>query len=111
MRWLRLSPRPTPIDQCRKGNRVMCQERQIRHTWAIRVMFSIHTTEGWLLTTALLASALLPVGVVAQGAPPAPGVVWRPRGAQALEKESAARQHDQVNFAPGQTYTLAELID
>ncbi|MGA9671916.1 MAG: TolC family protein [Terracidiphilus sp.] len=69
------------------------------------------TTKDWLLTTALLASVALPVCVIAQGTPPAPGLVWQPRGVQALEKESAAKPHNQVNIAPGKVYTLAELID
>ena len=69
------------------------------------------TTKGWLLTTALLASAMLPAGVIAQGTPPTPGVVWQPRGARALERESAAKPYDQVRLAPNKTYTLAELID
>ncbi|MGA2806777.1 MAG: TolC family protein [Terracidiphilus sp.] len=63
------------------------------------------------MTTALLAPAMLPAGLVAQGTPPAPGAVWRPQGAQALEKESAARPHDQIRLAPDKTYSLAELID
>lgn len=68
-------------------------------------------TNGWLMTTALLAPAMLPAGVVAQGTPPAPGVVWQPRGAQALEKESAQKPHDRISLAPDKIYTLAELID
>ena len=43
------------------------------------------TTKDWLLTAALLAPAMLPTGLIAQGTPPAPGIVWEPRGAQALE--------------------------
>ena len=66
---------------------------------------------AWLLTTALLAPAMLSAGLVAQGTPPAPGVVWQPKGAQALEKESAARPRDQINLLPDKTYTLGELID
>jgi outer membrane protein len=69
------------------------------------------TTNGWLLTTALLAPAMLPAGLIAQGTPPAPGVVWQPKGAHALEKESAATPHDQISLAPNKSYTLAELID
>src|SRR5580658_2410200 len=69
------------------------------------------TTKGWLLTTALLAPAMLPACLIAQGTPPGPAVVWQPRGAQALEKESTARPKDQSSLAPGKTYTLAELID
>jgi len=74
---------------------------------SIRLM----TTKVLLLTTALLAPAMLPTGVLAQGAPPAPSVVWQPRGVQALEKESAVKPHDQISLAPDKTYTLAELID
>jgi outer membrane protein len=69
------------------------------------------TTKLWRLTTALLVSAMFPAGLIAQGTPPAPGVVWQPRGTQALERESAARPHDQISLAPDKTYTLAELID
>jgi outer membrane protein len=69
------------------------------------------TTKGWLLTTALLAPAMLPAGLIAQGTPPAPGVVWQPKGAKALERESSAKPHDQISFEPNKTYTLAELID
>ena len=54
---------------------------------------------------------MLSAGLVAQGTPPAPGVVWQPKGAQALEKESAARPHDQISLVPDKTYTLGELID
>jgi outer membrane protein len=68
-------------------------------------------TKVWLLTIALLAPAMLPTGVVAQSVPLAPSVVWRPRGAQRLEKESTARPHDQISLAQGKTYTLVELID
>jgi len=69
------------------------------------------TTKGWLLTTALLAPAMLPAGLIAQGTPPAPGVVWQPRGAKALGRESSAKPHDQISFEPNKAYTLAELID
>ncbi len=54
---------------------------------------------------------MLSAGLVAQGTPPVPGVVWQPKGAQALEKESAARPHDQISLVPDKTYTLGELID
>jgi outer membrane protein len=69
------------------------------------------TKKSWLLTTALLAPAMLPAGLIAQGTPPGPSVVWRPRGAQALEKESAAGPQDRIRLAPDKAYTLAELID
>ena len=68
-------------------------------------------TKDWLLTIALLAPAMLPAGLIAQGTPPGPAVVWQPRGARALEKESAAKPQDRVGLAPDKTYTLAELID
>jgi outer membrane protein len=64
-----------------------------------------------LLTTALLAPAMLPAGLIAQGTPPAPVMTWQPRGVQTLEKESAAKSHDQISIAPDKTYTLADLID
>jgi outer membrane protein len=69
------------------------------------------TTKSWLLTTALLAPSMLPACLIAQGAPPAPALVWQPRGLQTLEKESAAKPHDQISLAPDNRYTLAELID
>src|ERR1700722_2261165 len=69
------------------------------------------TTKGWLLTLALLSPAMLPAGLIAQGTPPAPGVVWQPKGTQALQKESAAKPHEQISVAPDKIYTLAELID
>jgi outer membrane protein len=68
------------------------------------------TTKGWLLTTALLAPAMLPAGLTAQGTPPAPGVAWQPGGAQTLQSESA-KPHSQFSLATDKTYTLAELID
>jgi outer membrane protein TolC len=89
----------------------MRQKKQIRQTRFIRMMFSINTTEGWLLATALITTAILPAGVVAQGIPPAPDAVWQPRGAHALAKESVTKPHDQISFASGKIYTLAELID
>jgi outer membrane protein len=69
------------------------------------------TTKDWLLTTALLAPAMLPTGLIAQGTPPAAGVVWQPIGVQGLQRESAAKPHDQITLAPNKTYTLPELID
>ena len=68
-------------------------------------------TKVWLLTTALLAPAMLPAGLIAQGTPPAPIIVWQPRGVQALEKESAVKPTGQITPAPDKTYTLADLID
>src|ERR1700683_1272015 len=68
-------------------------------------------TKVWLLTTALLAPAMLPAGLIAQGTPPAPIIVWQPKGVQALEKESAAKPIGQITLAPDKTYTLADLID
>jgi outer membrane protein TolC len=70
-----------------------------------------HDYEGLLLTLALLSPAMLPAGLIAQGTPPAPGVVWQPKGTQALQKESAAKPHEQISVAPDKIYTLAELID
>jgi len=69
------------------------------------------TTKGWLLTTALLAPAMLSAGLSAQGTPPAPSAIWQPKGAQALEKESAVKPRDQISLTPDKSYTLAELID
>ncbi len=63
------------------------------------------------MTTALLAPAMLPTGLIAQGTPPAAGVVWQPIGVQGLQRESAAKPHDQITLAPNKTYTLPELID
>ena len=68
-------------------------------------------TKGWLLTTALLSPAMLPARLIAQGTPPGSAIVWQPRGAQSLEKESAVRPRDRVSLASDKTYTLAELID
>jgi outer membrane protein len=69
------------------------------------------TTKGWLFTIALLASAMLPAALVAQGTPPGPAVVWQPRGVQALEREIAARPQDRISPASDKNYALAELID
>jgi len=69
------------------------------------------TTKGWLITTALLSSAMLPAGLIAQGTPPTPDVVWQPRGAQALNKDSVGRPHDNIALVPDRICTLAELID
>src|SRR5579863_3894416 len=69
------------------------------------------TTRDWLMTAALLLLAMLPAGLIAQGTPPAPGIIWEPRGAQTLGKESTAKPLDQISLAPNKAYTLAELID
>jgi outer membrane protein len=69
------------------------------------------TTKGWLLTIALLSPAMLPAGLIAQGTPPASGIVWQPKGTQALQKESAVKPHEPISVAPDKIYTLAELID
>jgi len=63
------------------------------------------------MTAALLLPAMLPAGFIGQGTPPAPGIIWEPRGAQALAKESTAKPHDQISLAPNKTNTLAGLID
>jgi outer membrane protein TolC len=68
-------------------------------------------TKVLLLTTALLAPAMPPAGLLAQGAPPVPIITWQPKGVQALEKESVTKPHDQINFSSDKTYTLADLID
>jgi outer membrane protein len=68
-------------------------------------------TKDWHMTAALLLPAMLPAGLIGQGTPPAPGIIWEPRRAQALAKESTARPHDQISLAPNKTYTLAGLID
>ncbi len=91
-------------DRC--AQRCAHRARQAKPYFAWRM-----NTKGWLLATALLAPAMLPVNLIAQGAPPAPGVVWQPKGAHALKEESAAKPHDQISLATNQTYTLAELID
>lgn len=63
------------------------------------------------MTAALLLPAMLPAGLIAQGTPPAPGILWESRGVQALAKEPVAKPHDNIALAPDKTYTLAELID
>ena len=68
-------------------------------------------TKVLLLTTVLLAPAMPPAGLLAQGAPPVPIITWQPKGVQALEKESVTKPHDQINFSSDKTYTLADLID
>jgi outer membrane protein TolC len=64
-----------------------------------------------LLSTALLALAMLPASLKAQGTPPGPAIVWQPGGVQTLEKESAAKPQGRISLAPDKTFTLAELID
>jgi outer membrane protein len=76
----------------------------LRGIWIFRQM----TTKDWLMTAGLLLPA---IGVIAQGTPPAPGIIWQPRGAQALAKESAAKPHDNIALVPDRICTLAELID
>jgi len=67
-------------------------------------------TTCWLLVFPFLALAVLPSGLVAQGAPPEWGSAWQPKGAQSLERDSLGRQN-QVKIELDKTYTLAELID
>ncbi len=69
------------------------------------------TTKSWLLTTALLAHAMPPAVLIAQGTPPAPGVVWQPKSVQTLEREAARKPQEPANLEPDHIYTLAELID
>lgn len=69
------------------------------------------TTKSWFLTTALLVPAMLPAALLAQGTPPGPAVVWQPKGAQSLERQSAAGPRGQITLDPNKVYTLAELID
>jgi outer membrane protein len=69
------------------------------------------TTTGWVMTIAILASAVPHARLAAQSAPPASGAVWQPRGVQTLENEIDARPHEAVDLIPDKTYTLAELID
>src|SRR5579863_3050558 len=69
------------------------------------------TTTGWIMTIAILASAVLQVRLSAQGAPPASGAVWQPKGVQTLEHELTVRPHEDVDLVPDKIYTLAELID
>jgi outer membrane protein len=69
------------------------------------------TTMGWLLTTALLGSAMLPGELIAQSAPPSPAAVWQPKGVQSLERDSSAKQRQPIPLEPDKAYTLAELVD
>ena len=69
------------------------------------------TATGWVMTIAILASAVPHARLAAQSAPPASGAVWQPRGVQTLEHELAVRPHEAVDVVPDKTYTLAELID
>jgi outer membrane protein len=93
------------------GNGRRAEQHVHRARQAISYLAWRMKTKSWLLTAALLAPAMLPAGLFAQDTPPAPGVVWQPRGAHALQEESAAKPHGQIGLAPGATYTLAELID
>jgi outer membrane protein TolC len=68
-------------------------------------------TKGWLLTTALSVSAMLPGELCAQGAPPSPAVAWQPRGVESVERDSARKQRQSIQLEPDKTYTLAELVD
>ena len=68
-------------------------------------------TTGWLLTIALLTFVVRSPRLSAQSAPPAPGVVWQPRGMQTLDRSLAAKPHETLNLDPERIYTLAELID
>ena len=63
------------------------------------------------MAAALFLPAILPAGLIAQATSPAPGIIWQPRGAQALAKESAARPHDDIALVPDRICTLADLID
>jgi outer membrane protein len=69
------------------------------------------TATGWIMTIAILASAVTHARLAAQGAPPASGAVWQPKSVQTLEHELAVRPHEAVDLAPDKTYTLPELID
>jgi outer membrane protein len=69
------------------------------------------TTTGWLLTIALLAFAAPPASLVAQGTPPASGAVWRPKGVEALQRESAVKPLEPAKLEADKDYTLGELID
>jgi outer membrane protein len=69
------------------------------------------TATGWIMTIAILASAVTHARLAAQSAPPASGAVWQPKGVQTLEHELAVRPHEAVDLAPDKTYTLPELID
>jgi outer membrane protein len=69
------------------------------------------TTTRWVMTIAILASALPHARLAAQSAPPASGAVWQPRGVQTLEHELAIRPQEAVDLVPDKTYTLPELID
>jgi len=69
------------------------------------------TATGWVMTIAILASALPHARLAGQGAPPASGAVWQPGGVQTLKQELAVRPPEAVDLVPDKTYTLAELID
>jgi len=108
--WLR----PSAVQSRRKesGSRVRSTKWKpktlLRGIWIFRQM----TTKDWLMTAALfLPAMMLPAGLIAQGTPPAPGIIWQPRRAQALAKKSAAKPYDNVAHVPDKICTLAELID
>lgn len=69
------------------------------------------TTTGSFLTNVLLAFALSPALLIAQGVPPAPTGVWQPRDVQALERDAVRKQPRPVTLDPDHAYTLTELID
>jgi outer membrane protein len=69
------------------------------------------TTTGWVMTIAILGWAVPHARLAAQGAPPASGAVWQPKGVQTLEHDLAVRPQEAVDLVPDKTYTLAELID
>src|SRR6266567_5817086 len=69
------------------------------------------TSTGWIMTIAMLASAVAHARLAAQGAPPASGAVWQPKGVQTLEHELGVCPHEAVDLVPDKIYTLAELID
>jgi outer membrane protein len=68
-------------------------------------------TTASLLAIAFLGFALPPVRVLAQGSPPAPSVVWQPKGIEALGREEARVPKQSVQLDPEHSYTLSELID
>ena len=67
------------------------------------------TATGWVMTIAILASAVPHARHAAQGAPPASGAVWPPKGVQTLEHDLAVRPQEAVDLVPDKTDTLAEL--
>jgi outer membrane protein len=68
------------------------------------------TTRPRLAIMIILASSMLALRLIAQGAPQTPTRVWRPKSLQSLQREALVSP-DSETLDPGHTYTLADLID